>query len=226
MPGIWIPPLLERYCWLWRDDSIFFQSVVFLNHLRFTEHGLLLPGRVPGYKKDDVKLLPSSTTKKSVRQTYVIATQNSPAVQCVAYTTFCCLWRSLLPSVVVMKPMSDLCWTYQKNSTAIVRASNHHESLKSKVLHQAEEHLRLVQVEWGYYKSVCDDYTRSVKGCFSSSSDSFHTPTYRIKFSIKLQIFICALFIWLCTAGTLPFRSSATWPNLFFNSKKVRCLWG
>ena len=27
-------------------------------------HALLLPGRIPGYKRDDIQLLPSSTTKK------------------------------------------------------------------------------------------------------------------------------------------------------------------
>ena len=28
------------------------------------QHGILLPGRIPGYKRDDLQLLPSSTTKK------------------------------------------------------------------------------------------------------------------------------------------------------------------
>ena len=35
----------------------------FLNH--YSEaHAILLPGRIPGYKRDDIQLLPSSTTKK------------------------------------------------------------------------------------------------------------------------------------------------------------------
>lgn len=29
-------------------------------------NGMLLPGRVPGYKRDDLQLLPSSTTKKVI----------------------------------------------------------------------------------------------------------------------------------------------------------------
>ena len=35
-------------------------------------HAILLPGRIPGYKRDDVQLLPSSTTKKVylVQHTY------------------------------------------------------------------------------------------------------------------------------------------------------------
>ena len=28
------------------------------------QHAILLPGRIPGYKRDDIKLLPSSTSKK------------------------------------------------------------------------------------------------------------------------------------------------------------------
>ena len=28
------------------------------------KHAILLPGRIPGYKRDDIQLLPSSTTKK------------------------------------------------------------------------------------------------------------------------------------------------------------------
>ena len=33
----------------------------------------LLPGKVPGYKNTDVKLLPSSTTKKSIQELYLHA---------------------------------------------------------------------------------------------------------------------------------------------------------
>lgn len=34
------------------------------------EHALVLPGRVPGFKRADVKLLPSSETKSSVWRKY------------------------------------------------------------------------------------------------------------------------------------------------------------
>ena len=37
--------------------------MVFLaNHAK--EHAILLPGRIPGHKRDDMQLLPSSTTRK------------------------------------------------------------------------------------------------------------------------------------------------------------------
>ena len=84
---------------------------------------MLLPGRVPGYKSSDVKLLPSSTTKHAIWELYLQAAATS-VMRAVAYSTFTQLWRQLLPHVVVMKPMSDLCWVCQQNSTAIMRAAN------------------------------------------------------------------------------------------------------
>ena len=50
-----------------------------------------------------------------------------------AYNTFCTLWRTLVPHITVMKPMSDLCWVCQQNSTALMRAANTPESEKSEV---------------------------------------------------------------------------------------------
>ena len=51
------------------------------------EHGILLPGRIPGYKRDDLKLLPSSCTKTSVSACYatVCAADGS---RCLAKCTF------------------------------------------------------------------------------------------------------------------------------------------
>ena len=39
------------------------EVVTFLQHYA-EAHAILLPGRIPGYKRDDLQLLPSSTTKK------------------------------------------------------------------------------------------------------------------------------------------------------------------
>ena len=49
-----------------------------------------------------------------------------------AYTT-CRLWRQLTPQIMVMKPMSDLCWVCQQNSRAIMRSANTPEEEKSQV---------------------------------------------------------------------------------------------
>ena len=78
--------------------------------LNYTEeNGLLLPGRVPGYRRTDIKLLPSSLSKRRIWQVYHTAAEEDNHIQSVAYSTFCKFWATLVPSLVIMKPMSDLC---------------------------------------------------------------------------------------------------------------------
>ena len=97
-------------------------------------NAILLPGRIPGYKRTDVQLLPSSTTKRPVWLLYCASLQSvSVEHQQVAYPTFCKFWRRIVPRIMVTKPMSDLCWICQRNSTAIMRAANHPEEEKSEV---------------------------------------------------------------------------------------------
>ena len=81
------------------------------------QNALLLSERVPGYSRSDIKLLPSSLSKRSIWKTYHSAADEEASIHAVAYTTFCHLWRSLLP-------MTDLCWTCHQNSTVILRAAN------------------------------------------------------------------------------------------------------
>ena len=85
------------------------------------DHTILLPGRIPGYKRDDLQLLPSSTTKQEVYHQASLASSDTTAV---CYSLFCALWKQLTPQVVVTKPMSDLCWMCQQNSTLIMRGHN------------------------------------------------------------------------------------------------------
>ena len=89
-------------------------------------NAMVLPGRVPGYKRSDIQLLPSSTTKHQVWDLYQQAAA-AESTRPVSYSMFTSLWRQLLPHVVVMKPMSDLCWICQQNSTAISRSANRPE---------------------------------------------------------------------------------------------------
>ena len=112
------------------------------------EQAILLPGRVPGYKRDDFKLLPSSTSKKVHVQyknklTKYIFTQQIWRLYCdscamngdkaTAYQSFCKYWLQLQPNIRIGKPMSDLCWTCQQNSTMIARSINKSEEEKSEV---------------------------------------------------------------------------------------------
>ena len=95
-------------------------------------NAMVLPGHVPGYKSSDIQLLPSSTTKHQVWELYQQAA-SAQSMRLVCYATSTSLWRQLLPHVVVMKPMSDLCWMCQKNSTAITRSANRPEDEKTLV---------------------------------------------------------------------------------------------
>ena len=71
------------------------------------QHALLLPGRVPGYSRSDIKLQ-SPNSKRAIWKVYqTVATSDS--IRAVGYSTFTSLWRSLLPSIILMKPMTDLC---------------------------------------------------------------------------------------------------------------------
>ena len=93
---------------------------------------MVLSCKVPGYKRSDVQLLPSSTTKHQVWDLYQQAAA-AVSTRPVSYSRFTSLWRQLLPHVLVMKPMSDLCWICQQNSTAISRSANRPEEEKTLV---------------------------------------------------------------------------------------------
>lgn len=97
------------------------------------DNAILLPGRIPGYKRDDLQLLPSSTTKRLVWEVYHENISGVEGARAVGYSLFCELWLQLTPQVVITKPMSDLCWTCQQNSTLIMRASNRPVEEKSEV---------------------------------------------------------------------------------------------
>ena len=68
------------------------------------QNGLVLPGRVPGYSRSDIQLLPSSMSKRKIWNIYSSSLETT-----VSYTSFCRLWRNLIPSVIIMKPMTDHC---------------------------------------------------------------------------------------------------------------------
>ena len=114
-------------------------------------HAILLPGRIPGYKRDDLQLLPSSTTKhvklpnklnyyfthlifvlQAVWVEYKLSCEET-GIRAAEYTTFCTVWRKIVPHITVMKPMSDLCWVCQQNSMALMRSANTPEANKSEV---------------------------------------------------------------------------------------------
>ena len=78
----------------------------------------------------------------------------------MSQTVFRQTWKKLLPFIVTARPMTDLCWTCQKNNNLIYRSANLSESDKSERLIQQEQHLMIVQQE----RSLYNEMVRSAKG--------------------------------------------------------------
>ena len=96
------------------------------------DHGILLPGRIPGYNRTDLKLLPSSVTKLAIWEMYREAV-TSEGGRIAGYRSFRLIWQKYLLQVLITKPMFDLCFTCQKNNTHILRSANKSEWEKSTV---------------------------------------------------------------------------------------------
>ncbi|CAH3018396.1 unnamed protein product, partial [Porites evermanni] len=123
------------------------------------EQALLLPGRVPGFQRTDVRLLPSVPTKHRLWKTYCEICA-SHGEQRDGYSKFCDLWNQLCPFVLIMRPATDLCWTCQKNNNLIQKSANLPENQKVEAVRNQEEHLRLGERD--FYKKCCQESKESV----------------------------------------------------------------
>ena len=136
------------------------------------EQALLLPGRVPGFKRIDVKLLLSNLTKHSLWKKYSdICTSTGQAS--VGYSKFCDLWNQLCPFILIMCPATDLCWTCQKNNTQISKNANMPEAEKVDAVRRQEEHLRLTSGEREYYKLACKETKARIQAHLEEGNFAF-----------------------------------------------------
>jgi len=78
-------------------------------------------------------------------------------MRAVGKTTFCKLWRQLVPYIVRTRPLTDLCWECQHNNEALYRSANLPDSIKSAKVLQQQQHLILVQEERSIYNSMVHD---------------------------------------------------------------------
>ena len=124
------------------------------------EQAFLLPGRVPGFKRIDVRLLPSVLTKHGLWKTYCEISIGQGQNH-VGYSTFCNLWSQLCLFVLIMRPATDLCWTCQKNNL-IQKTANLPEAEKVEAVRNQEQHLRLAAGERDFYKKCCLETKESV----------------------------------------------------------------
>lgn len=114
------------------------------------EQAFLLPGRVPGFKRIDVKLLSSHLTKHGLWRTYtnICVGTGKPSME---YSKFCNLWNQLCPFIVIMWPATDLCWTCQKNNNRIRNTVDLPESDKAEAVRAQEQYLLLATGERNFY---------------------------------------------------------------------------
>ena len=141
--------------------------VTFINNFA-QEHAIALPGRIPGFKRSDIKVLPSTQTKSSVFRLYEQSAQSAD-LQAVGRSTFLQLWNDLVPYVVICRPMTDLCHTCQKNNTKIYRSSNLPENQKSQLLKEMESHLLNAERERSLYQNA----SNKAKACIKSNLEKF-----------------------------------------------------
>ena len=116
----------------------------------------MLPGRIPGFKREDIQVLSSSKTKTSVWCVYTAICKAS-GEQAVSYSKFVDLWHQFCPKVVAAKPMPNLCMTCQQNTTKLVRAANLLEHEKANCIKAQQEHLNCAQVERDFYRKSCSN---------------------------------------------------------------------
>ena len=64
------------------------------------------------------------------------------------------IWKKLCPFIIVARPMTDLCWTYQNNNQLIFRSANLTDTNKSERVKQQEEHLYVVQRVLSLYNNM------------------------------------------------------------------------
>lgn len=98
------------------------------------DHAIQLPGRIPGYKRSDLQLLPCSTTRRLVWLKYSTTASELTNIRTVTYISFCRIWRKFLPNILPTRPMTDLCAVCQRNAGLIQHSSNLSEAEKSQVL--------------------------------------------------------------------------------------------
>ena len=110
------------------------------------ESAISLPGRIPGFKSDYVKVLPLSETKIGVWRVYETACKAADKHP-VSYSKFLQIWGQFYPYVVMSKPMTDLCLTYQQNTNKLQRAANLLECEKVKCIRAHQDHINITQSE-------------------------------------------------------------------------------
>ena len=126
------------------------------------ENTIVLPGRIPGFKSDNEKVLLSSETKIGVWRTYEAACRASDK-WAVSSSKFLQMWGQFYPDVVVSKPMTDLCISCQQNTNKLQRAANLLEREKAELLKDHQDHINSAQLEREFYRNSCTNSQKTLE---------------------------------------------------------------
>jgi len=118
-------------------------------------NALVMPGRLPNYKNPNLKLLPSSMTKKYVFSLYVSAAKQSDEAP-LSWCLFRQVWADFCQNVVIQLPRSDLCAICQQNQMTVAKMRNLPEDTKLQLIKNCQDHLVLVQNERKHYSTVIE----------------------------------------------------------------------
>ena len=155
------------------------------------DHALVLPGRIPGFRRESVKLLPSSETKIKVFKAYSSA-MDLLNHRAMSETMFRDTWNKLLPFILTARPMTDLCWTCQQNNNLIYRGANLSEEEKCVRLKQQEKHLLIVHQERSLYNSMVTEARQTCKNnelvCFRKSGPCSRQISMHYSFDFAQQV--------------------------------------
>ncbi|KAK2181233.1 hypothetical protein NP493_405g02028 [Ridgeia piscesae] len=124
------------------SNALKMEDNAFVAHflLNYAEtHGMHLPGRVPGYWRADLKVLPTNCTERRVYDDYCTATAVT-SHRTVSLVTFRRLWREIF------------CQKYQQK---LSEAANKSDEEKAKLHNIASEHLGRVSKERAFYQNIC-----------------------------------------------------------------------
>ncbi|GFN80986.1 hypothetical protein PoB_000749200 [Plakobranchus ocellatus] len=137
------------------------------------DHGLALPGRVPGYYRAGLKLLLSHWTKVKIWAQYKDASEKT-GCRVLSLSTFKRTWLLYVPFIVVARPMSDLCNICQTNNSLILRSANSGDPHKMRLLQERIHHIEQVNKERELYNSYVQS---SKKHIFEASIGELQKST-------------------------------------------------
>jgi len=121
----------------------------FLKQLCRENNALILPGRVPSFRDQSLKLLPSWETKAAMHDLYAKSCPGD--VKPVSRRSFVRIWKKTVPHIIIQMTHSDLCLTCQQNTTSMADLANMSDKVKTDRIKNSLEHLNLGQRERLHY---------------------------------------------------------------------------